>query len=491
MDALMRKVMLGLAVVATGCAASAGSAGPAPESTYTATPTAHYDTPAAMEEAEPMAAGPAPAQPMAAAAEPPPPPPPAAAATRSSADRAPAPSGGGGMVAGEAEAAAPAASRSGRTPPPPPPAAPIRRPVPVVQALTAASVGDVDRRGPYLDYLSRHPAEKAQINLDMSRRIRFRVLDGQSRPLHDAVISFTTGGRQVTGRTHADGYWDFFPGVSAPSANGHTKVRVQWRNQQRQVDVTIPAQGDAPEVAIQLPQASALTPANLDLGFLIDVTGSMGDELAYINAELMGIIQQVRAAVPQVNVRVGATYYRDRADFRPLEQIPFTNDVGAFLGQAARITASGGGDYPEDLNAGLEAAVTSQAWSDGPAVRVLVLISDAPPQQYPDSQYTYRHAMVDASTQGIRILPVAASGADRVVEYLFRAMGAFTSTPYVYLTDDSGIGGHHMEADTDRISVEMFSNLLTRLLIADLQGQGMHEPSHASQGGQVLRRPQL
>ena len=56
-----------------------------------------------------------------------------------------------------------------------------------------------------------------------------------------------------------------------------------------------------------------------------------------------------------------------------------------------------------------------------------------------------------------------------------------TSTPYVYLTNYSGIGGHHMEADTDRISVEMFSDLLTRLLIADLQGLGMHEPSHAGQ----------
>jgi hypothetical protein len=84
--------------------------------------------------------------------------------------------------------------------------------------------------------------------------------------------------------------------------------------------------------------------------------------------------------------------------------------------------------------------------------------------------------MADASRRGIRILPVAASGADRVVEFLFRAMGSFTSTPYVYLTDDSGVGGHHMEADTDRVAVEMFSELLTRLLISDLQGAGMHEP---------------
>jgi hypothetical protein len=46
----------------------------------------------------------------------------------------------------------------------------------------------------------------------------------------------------------------------------------------------------------------------------------------------------------------------------------------------------------------------------------------------------------------------------------------------VYLTDDSGIGNPHQEADTDRVAVEYFSDLLTRLVISDLRGEGMHEP---------------
>ena len=70
---------------------------------------------------------------------------------------------------------------------------------------------------------------------------------------------------------------------------------------------------------------------------------------------------------------------------------------------------------------------------------------------------------------------MAASGADREVEFLFRAMATTTSSPYVYLTDDSGIGNPHMEADTDRVAVEYFHDLLTRLVIDDLHGQGMHE----------------
>ena len=108
------------------------------------------------------------------------------------------------------------------------------------------------------------------------------------------------------------------------------------------------------------------------------------------------------------------------------------------------------------------------------AVRTLVVISDAPPQRYPTA-FGYREAMLQASAQGIRLLPVAASGADREGEFLFRAMATTTSSPYVYLTDDSGIGNPHMEADTDRVAVEYFHDLLTRLVIDDLHGQGMHE----------------
>jgi len=342
--------------------------------------------------------------------------------------------------------------------------------------LTAATVPDVDRRGEYLSYLSRHPNERAQLGLDMSRRIRFRVVDGRGRPVHDAVLTLIGGGTRVVGRTHADGWWDFFPNVGAPQMGGPTTIYIQSGNVTAQATVPIPPRGDGRDIVVRLPQAAAVGPAVLDLAFLIDVTGSMGDELRYVNEEVVGIVNRVRAAVPQVRVRVAATFYRDRGDYAPVQQIPFSEDVRAFESHMRLVDATGGGDYPEDVNTGLAAAMTTLQWSTNRAVRVLVVIADAPPQHYPDFAYTYQHAMTDASRRGIRFLPVAASGSDRIVEYLFRAMGAFTSTPYVYLTDDSGVGGAHMEADTDRIAIEMFSDMLTRLLISDLRGEGMHEP---------------
>ncbi len=340
--------------------------------------------------------------------------------------------------------------------------------------LTAASVGDHDRRGNYLQYLNRHPFERTRLGLDMSRRVRFRVVDGNGDPVRMASIAIDGA---PAGLTHADGVFDYFPSLEQSQRDRSSVVEVRVGNEVARQRVFVPGMGDGQDVVFQFQGAHATAPRHLDLAFVIDVTGSMEDELRYINREVGNIVRDVHLAMPEVEVRVGAILYRDRRDQARLMEISMTSDVEAFSAALARVHASGGGDYPEDMNAGLEAALTRLAWSPSAnAVRVLSVIADAPPQHYRDASFTYRSAMRAAAENGIRLLPVAASGANREVEFLFRAMATMTSSPYLYLTDDSGIGGSHMEADTDRVAVEYLHEMLTRLLIDDLQGRGMHEP---------------
>ncbi len=343
------------------------------------------------------------------------------------------------------------------------------------RVLTAASVGDHDRRGNYLEFLQRHGSQARRFDLDMTRRVRFQVLDARNQPVNDARVFVSVGNQTVEGRTHADGVWDFFPGVSARWAQGPADVRVVGAGASAQLRVYLPGRGDGQDITLRLDAVRQERPHILDLAFLIDVTGSMEDELRYVNAEVVDIVARVRREAPEVSVRVGAVFYRDRTDSVPLQRIAFTRDVQGFAAAMQTVRASGGGDYPEDLDAGLHAAMRGLRWSDGNAARVLVVIADAPPQRY-STQYGYRQAMAEASARGIRLLPVAASGSNREVEFLFRAMGSFTSTPYVYLTDDSGVGNPHLEADTDRVAVEYFNDLLTRLMVSDVRGRGMHEP---------------
>jgi hypothetical protein len=353
--------------------------------------------------------------------------------------------------------------------------------------LTAATVGDLDRYDHYLSFLRRHSTERDHLGLAMERRLRVRVLDVEGRPVNNAMLRVVSPAGAVRGRTHADGRWDLFPGVSLPQASGAALLSVEAEGRTVERWIAIPARGEGEEQTIRLPLRAA-APIGLELAFLVDVTGSMGDELGFLRREILSIVERVRAAVPGLQLRLGAVLYRDRGDHEPLRVLSFTRDPSSFRASLDGIGASGGGDFPEDMNAGLEAAIRRLQWSSGNTARVLVQIADAPPQTYQDQAFRYPQAMREASARGVRLLPVAASGADRTVEVLFRAMAAFTSTPYVYLTDDSGVGNAHLEADTERVAVERFNDLLVRLLVSDLRGKGMHEPGRLGPRDQSVAR---
>lgn len=332
--------------------------------------------------------------------------------------------------------------------------------------LTAAAVSDHDRQDNYRDYLSRHFREANHYGLDMRDRVRIRVLDAAGVPVENAVVRVQSAAGSTTARTHSDGVCDIY-GHAGTVAD----LDIEAANESAQVRVDLRESRSA-YVRVELDSRVRDEGNGLDLLFTIDATGSMGDELAYIQAELEHITNAVRRG-SQSDIRVGVVFYRDRTDLVPLAHIPFTRNINDVLAVMSRVNASGGGDYPEDMFAGLELALMNFDWRHQ-ANKVIVLVGDAPPQFY-RTNFDHQDAIDVAVENGIRILPVAASGADRSTEFLFRAFGAATSTPYVYLTDDSGVGAPHMEADTDRVAVEMFADLLIRLLLSDLSGEGMHE----------------
>jgi hypothetical protein len=169
----------------------------------------------------------------------------------------------------------------------------------------------------------------------------------------------------------------------------------------------------------------------------------MQDEMSYIQAELRDIVARVQPRGEPLDVRISVVYYRDRGDEFVTRTHPFTDDVDATVAFLSATRASGGGDYPEEMYAGLR-EMMAQAWSDGPAARMLFLVADAPPKRYPDETYTHHDAVADATRRGISIFPVAASGADRPTEYLMRVMAVATGGRYLFLTDDSGVGDPHL-----------------------------------------------
>lgn len=211
-----------------------------------------------------------------------------------------------------------------------------------------------------------------------------------------------------------------------------------------------------PDVAV----ASAL-----DLMFVVDTTGSMGDELSYLQAELTDIVGRVRRNSAQdLQIRTSVNFYRDHGDDYVVRSHPFTTDLNQSLEHLRAEHASGGGDYPEALDAALANAIGDHQWSDSAVARIMFVVTDAPP--HPGSavgQHLQQTAALAAS-KGIRIVPIASSGVDKPTEFVLRHLAVSTGGTYVFLTDHSGIGGAHIEPTVGPYTIEPLNDLLVEII---------------------------
>ena len=73
-------------------------------------------------------------------------------------------------------------------------------------------------------------------------------------------------------------------------------------------------------------------------------------------------------------------------------------------------------------------------------------------------------SMKNASALGIRIIPVASSGVDEETEVILRSFALMTGGTYIYLTNDSGIGGYHVEASVSEKNVEPLNDCMVRVV---------------------------
>lgn len=240
-------------------------------------------------------------------------------------------------------------------------------------------------------------------------------------------------------------------------------------------NLTVTAAGSTETVAnvspgtdqvLEVELLTSVVPSNtLDLMFVVDTTGSMGDELEYLKVELQDVIDRVEAAGQQtLNLRLSVNFYRDHGDEYVVRSFPFSTDVPAVLAQLAAQRSDGGGDYPEAVEMALENAIDHHQWSSQARARLLFLILDAPPHHQQDILQTLQNVTRSAARQGVRIIPVASSGIDKETEFLLRFLGISTGGSYVFLTDDSGVGNDHLEPTVGQYEVELLNDLLVRMI---------------------------
>ena len=201
---------------------------------------------------------------------------------------------------------------------------------------------------------------------------------------------------------------------------------------------------------------------DVDIAFVVDATGSMGDEIQYLKEELNDIVNKTAEKYKEVNLHLASVFYRDHGDEYLTRQTDFDKDVKRLIGFIQNQSAGGGGDMPEAVEEALTIALNTLHWTEDSRTRILFLILDAPPH---DAAKDQMHVLIKrAAEKGVRIVPVVCSGIDKSAEYLMRCIALATNGSYVFLTDDSGVGNPHIKPTTDEFRVELLNNLLQRLI---------------------------
>ena len=205
--------------------------------------------------------------------------------------------------------------------------------------------------------------------------------------------------------------------------------------------------------------------SDVDVLFVFDATGSMYDELRYLQAEMKDVIARAKDATGGLNIRTGAVVYRDHGDVYLTRISRLTEDIETTKSFIDQQSASGGGDYPEAVPEALMAAINCGGWDAYARARIAFLILDAPCHRDSATIALMHEQILNAAAQGIRIVPIVCSGIDESSELLMRCIALATNGTSFFLTDDSGIGNKHLKPTTDTLKVEHLNDMLVRTIV--------------------------
>lgn len=346
-------------------------------------------------------------------------------------------------------------------------------PSPRQPALAAqVTAGVVDDNADFSEYLAfRDRTQVPHRPREVRERYLLEVKDRRGRGIADAEVAVqAASGAAMWARTDASGRAWLHPDAFDPT--GAPRYGVTVRKDGRSVRAQL-QRGQKSSVEVVLDARPAPARARLDLLFLVDATGSMGDEIDKLKATLTSITAQLRDLPSQPDLCLGLVAYRDRGDQFLLRSHDFTHDVGDFLRNAlGPLRAGGGGDYPEAMNEALHEAVHQMGWRGDGATRLVVLLADAPPQLgYGGPQYD--EDMMAALGKGIKVFAVGASGLDRQGEYIQRQIAQYTGGRFVFLTyadaqRPSSGPGRDTTHDVRNYSVQTLDRLIVRLVSEEL-----------------------
>lgn len=301
--------------------------------------------------------------------------------------------------------------------------------------------------------------------VDPRNRIAVTVKDAAGTPLANEAVILTAQDGSILWAARTDNTgaaWLFFPEGQVPGSVLCSDFTAPVQVSDSTDGQGVPVYRQAEALALTV-TSSASPCTGTQIMFIVDTTGSMGDEIAYLQKDFSAITQRVEGD----DVSYCACFYRDEGDEYVTKLGSFTSDVQAVRDQLAVEYADGGGDTPEAVDRILKETLADfDGWRDD-CVKLAFLIFDAPPHDGTDA--VLQQAVKAAAEKGIRLIPVVASNAERETELFGRALAICTGGTYVFLTDHSGVGESHLEPIVGDYDVRLLQDLIVEI-IARYQG---------------------
>jgi len=303
---------------------------------------------------------------------------------------------------------------------------------------------------------------KENWNFNPSMRYSFFIKDIFSNPVADCEIALKNLQGDILWKTRTDneGKAELWLNLVGGTETMPVAV-VKYRSEEMNIVDPKPFENGINEVILS---SAGVNLTKADILFVVDATGSMGDEITYLKSELLDVIERSENLNSAISLRIGSVFYRDEGDEYLTRVSPFTTNFSEALDFINDQEAAGGGDYEEAVHTALNTALTQLSWSTSARARLLFLLLDAPPHNTSGIVNDLNEIIVNAAAKGIKIIPISASGINKDTEFLFRFFAAATNGTYVFITNDSGIGGDHIEATVGDYEVELLNDLIVRLI---------------------------
>ena len=308
-----------------------------------------------------------------------------------------------------------------------------------------------------------------------SKRIAVKAVDGQGNPAKCLPVKLMKGEEccweAVTDNSGEANLWIAATDVQSTVSVADCRVVIGGVEQQNAPAIWAWNSQQGPVVNEYTVEPAQSLSNNVDIAFIVDATGSMADEIAFLKSDLRLILDKVSLMETERTIFTGTVFYRDAdGDEYLTKYSPFTTDIASTVSFIGEQYADGGGDTPEAVHTALEVGLTQLQWHSSAYSKLAFIILDAPAHKdHPGVIESLQNSVRQFAAKGIKIIPVFCSSYEKDCEFMCRQFAILTGGTYVFLTNDSGVGGEHIEASVGQYQVESLQGLIVRLITKYIQ----------------------